>query len=158
MKTIYILFGEMGGGKNYHGERLAKIEGYSFFDGDDVVPPEMLEKVKNFEPLTREIVQNYISVLANAIADRAEDESVPGLVVAQALYFDEDRLFLESFLNCLGFKVKFIWVRARFWRNLKQIYSRPKGLRWVLYWLMNKPFFQKPTKTPHSIICTHIVW
>jgi hypothetical protein len=69
----------------------------------------------------------------------------PGIVVAQALYLDEDRKWIEWFFTQLGYSVKFVWVKPPFLRNLKQIYSRPKGLRWVLYWLMNKPWFQKPT-------------
>lgn len=144
-KTIVILFGEMGGGKNYHGERLSRMTGFPFFDGDTVVTPEMAEKVSNFRPLTREMILSYVSRLANEIADRAEVEDVPGLIVAQALYINDDRLFLKEFLRCLGFNVKFYWIKTPFWRNLKQIFSRKNGFRWVLYWLMNKPFFQKPT-------------
>lgn len=142
MKNITILFGEMGGGKNYHGEIIANETNTPFFDGDEVVTPEMLERVKNFKSITRAMIINYVNVLANAIADRAEPN---GLIVAQALYFDEDRLFLKKFLECLGYHVTFVWVKTSFWRNLKQIYSRKNGLRWVIFWLMNKPFFQKPT-------------
>lgn len=149
MKEVTILFGEMGGGKNYHGERLSFILNLPFFDGDEVVTSEMLEKVTKFKPLTREMIINYVNVLANAIADRAEPN---GLIVAQALYFDEDRLFLQKFLSCLGYKVKFIWIKTPFWRNLKQIYSRKNGLRWSIFWLLNKPYFQKPTHE-HDIFC-----
>lgn len=151
MKEIIILFGEMGGGKNYHGERLSFIFNLPFFDGDDVVTPEMIERVSNFKGLTREMIINYVNVLANTIADKANESN--GLVVAQALYFDEDRLFLKKFLECLGFTVRFFWVRTTFWRNLKQIYSRKNGLRWVIYWLMNKPFFQKPTHEYDEAFC-----
>lgn len=143
MQNIVILFGEMGSGKNYHGEKIAKEYGYTFFDGDTVVPSEMLEKVSKFEPLTREMVKDYVSNLASEIIVEAKTSN--GLVVAQALYFDEDRKFLNTLLTAHGYKVEFRWVRTPFWRNLKQIYSRNNGLRWVIYWLTNKPFFQKPT-------------
>jgi gluconate kinase len=143
MKEITILFGEMGGGKNYWGEIIANTMNVPFFDGDDVVTPEMLERVKGFKSLTREMIIRYVNGLANVIADKAEQSN--GLVVAQALYLDEDRLFLQKFLQCLGYRVRFIWIKTSFWRNLKQIYSRKSGLRWVFYWLMNKPFFQPPT-------------
>lgn len=145
MKTIVILFGEMGAGKNYHGERLSRMTGFTFFDGDTVISPEMAKKISNFQPLPREMIESYVTHLANEIADRGEDESVRGLIVAQALYMNDDRLYLQYFLRCLGFNVKFYWIKTPFWRNLKQIFSRKNGFRWVFYWLMNKPFFQKPT-------------
>ena len=143
MKNVIILFGEMGGGKNFWGERMAQDLGYTFFDGDTVVTQEILERVQNFKALNREMVERYIDHLCEEIANRIE--AAPGLVVAQALYFDEDRKALGLFLRSLGYNVRFKWVRPTFWRNLKQIYSRDNGFRWVLYWLMNKPWFQKPT-------------
>lgn len=143
MKEIIILFGEMGGGKNYHGERLAKEKGYLFLDGDTVADQEMVERVSQFKPLTREIVAAFVARLVTTISILASTFS--GMVVAQALYFDEDRLWIEWFFTQLGYDVKFVWIRPSFFRNMKQIYSRPRGFRWVLYWLMNKPWFQKPT-------------
>jgi len=143
MKEVIILFGEMGGGKNYHGEILAKEKGYTFLDGDTVAQPEMLERVSQFKSLTREMIKKFIGRLIAAISLKAFKSN--GLVVAQALYFDEDRIFIKWFLNQLGYNVKFIWVKPSFLRNLMQIYSRPKGLTWAVYWLLNKPWFQKPT-------------
>lgn len=142
-KNIIIFFGEMGAGKNYIGERVAKILDLPFFDGDLVATPEMIEKVKTFKPLNRQIVIKFVEHLANEIDARAKKSN--GLIVAQALYFDEDRRFLESYLTRLGYKVQLHWVRTTFFRNLKQIFSRPRGLRWVIYWLSNKMWFQKPT-------------
>ena len=143
MKNIIIMFGEMGSGKNYWGKRFASDSGYTFFDGDTVISSEMLARVSKFKGLPRDMIFEYVNKLVEEIANRVEQAS--GLVVAQALYFDEDRLFLEMFLRNLGYNVRFNWIRPSFWRNLKQIYSRPNGFRWALYWLMNKPFFQKPT-------------
>jgi gluconate kinase len=148
MSDIIILFGEMGSGKNYHGEKLAKKLGYTFFDGDIVVTSEMAEKVSKFKPLSRDIIKNYRRVLAEAIKEKAAQAN--GLVVAQALYSNQDRYYLHGFLSTKN-NVKFIWIKTSFFKNLKQIYSRPKGLRWVLYWLMNKPFFQKPTHDLHYL-------
>jgi gluconate kinase len=143
MKNIVILFGEMGCGKNYWGERFAQDLGYQFFDGDTAATPEMVERVVKFKPITREMIIRFVNHLAEEIADRAEKTT--GLVVAQALYFDEDRKFLKLFLSSLGYNVVFKWIRPSFWRNLKQIYSRKNGLKWALYLILNKPFFQKPT-------------
>lgn len=143
-KEVLIFFGEMGSGKNYWGEHYSNKFNCTFFDGDSIVPPKMAEKVSNFKPLTRELIQDYVGILANAIVDRAVEKN-QDLIVAQALYSNEDRKFIAEYLCCFGYAVIFYWVRPSFWRNLKQIYSRKNGLRWVFYWLMNKPFFQKPT-------------
>lgn len=146
MKTVYILFGEMGGGKNYHGEKFSFHWGMEFLDGDTLVPEEMMERVAAFKPLSPEIVEDYVTNhLAPAILNRSS------VIVAQALYMDKHRLFLRDFLTTHGYEVIFYWVKPKFWNNLKQIYSRPKGLKWVLYWLMNKPFFQKPTHD-HQVV------
>ena len=144
MKNVTILFGEMGGGKNYHGEKMAKWFGDVFFDGDTVIPPEMAERVANFKPLTRDMIDSYIDILIDEI-DRRAIKSENGLIVAQALYFNQDRKEIKFCLEQLGYRVIMCWVRPSFWRNFKQIQSRPNGWRWVLYWLMSKPFFQKPT-------------
>jgi len=57
---IYILFGEMGVGKNYVGEKLAKHLGCKFFDGDDALSSHLKEKVANHRPLTVEEVKYFV--------------------------------------------------------------------------------------------------
>lgn len=143
MKKVTIMFGEMGSGKTYLGTRFAKANGAVFFDGDSVVPPEMAEKVSAFKPLTRDILDRYLDILFDEIADRAA--KCEHLVVAQALYSDQDRKDLELFLISMAYEVEFIWIRTGFFRNLRQLLSRPNGWRWVGYWLMNKPWFRWPT-------------
>jgi gluconate kinase len=144
-KEIIFLFGEMGGGKNYWGEKIAKEKGYTFLDGDTLALPEMAEKVSQFKPLNRELIEKFVDNMAIEIIEKMD--GIDGLVVAQALYMGEDRAFLRLLLGGLGYKVRFVWVKTPFFQNMKQIFSRPKGFRWVLYWLMNKPFFQKPDAT-----------
>jgi gluconate kinase len=146
MTTITILYGEMGSGKNYQGERLAKKIGAPFLDGDTVLPPTMLERVKAFQPLTEGMLCEFIHLhLYSAILDaveRAKDDPPTALVVAQALYRQENRTLLCQQLRRLGHDVEFVHVRAPFLQNLRQLWSRPRGLRWVFYWLLNKAFFQ----------------
>ena len=150
-KEIIILFGEMGGGKNYWGEIYAYQLNYHFFDGDTVATPQMMERVSKFKPLNKEIISNYLTILTSEIINRASVSS-NGLVVAQALYNNKDRISLKEKIEATGeFNVNFFWVHVPFLQNLKQIYSRPKGFRWALYWLINKPFFQKPTHTNFRI-------
>lgn len=153
-KKIKILFGEMGAGKNYWGEALARGLGVEFFDGDTVVPPLMMEKVSKFKPIQKEVIVDYIFYyLLPEIVRRAERSQnlTTGLVVAQALYDNEDRRDLSSCLEANGFEVEYYWIKTSFWKNIKQIFSRKKGLRWVIYWLLNKPFFNKPTHNYFTI-------
>jgi len=143
MKDVIILFGEMGSGKNYWGEQLARELNYTFYDGDLVATQEVIERVTRFEMLDRELVLQLVNRLCDAVMEMVPETN--GLVVAQALYFDEDRRYIERRLTEQGYNVSFRWIRTPFWRNLKQIYTRPDGLRWVIYWLQNKSWFQEPT-------------
>ncbi len=143
MTNITILFGEMGAGKNYWGEKLAQEENATFFDGDTVATPEMKDRVAKFYPLNKQLIEEFIAVLLSAIVMKADD--LGNLVVAQALYNNDDREFIEEMLSRQGFRVRFYWIKTSFWCNLKQLFSRPKGFWWVIYWLMNKPYFEKPT-------------
>lgn len=150
MKKILILFGEMGAGKNYWGLQSAHNLGIEFFDGDDVATKEMKERVANFKPLSRNIISKYIDILAEEITVRAE-ASERGLVVAQALYSDDNRKDLKLYLECLGYDVSFVWIKTPFVQNLEQLLKRQQGWKWVAYWLFNKPFFQKPTHA-HEVL------
>lgn len=85
---IYLIFGEMGIGKNYVGEKLAKHIGCSFFDGDTVIPPSMLKKVLNFKPLGAEDIDDYVT---NHLIPEIENKYQNELVVAQALYREKHR-------------------------------------------------------------------
>ena len=147
MSKITILYGEMGAGKNYHGTRLAKLFGGVFLDGDDAMPPEMREKVQNFKPLSPEILQDFIhNHLVDSILDTVR--TCNHLVVAQALYRREDREKLGERLQLrTGVTPEFIHIKVPVWQNARQLWSRPKGHLWVLYWLLNKPFFQKGPDT-----------
>lgn len=143
-KTVTILFGEMGSGKSYWGKKLSRTFGDDFFEGDSAIPDDMLEKVNNFQTIPRSMIENYLSILLNEIEYFIEKSS-KGLVVSQALYKDSDRLDLANKLKALGYTVNFIWIKVGFIQNMRQLYSRENGLKWVFYWLMSKPFFQNPT-------------
>lgn len=149
MKKITIFFGEMGCGKSYCGSRYAQKLGMDFFEGDSVVTPAMMERVSKFQPLTKEMVEEYIGVLSDCIADKMVESELrfdfEGLVVSQALYRDEHRRSLTSFLEALGYQVRWRWVKVSAWRNMKNLLTRPNGWKWVYYWMLNKPFFQKPS-------------
>ncbi len=142
MARIEIYFGEMGSGKSHNARLQAERSGIPFLEGDDLVPPEMVARVLKFKPLTREMVSELVARLIEEIKVRVVRGDI---TVAQALYLDADRRLVDEELRAQGHEVVWFWVRAGFIRNMKQLLTRPKGLRWVAYWLSNKPFFERPT-------------
>jgi len=144
VKEVIILVGEMGCGKTYWGKEMARVMNADFFDGDDVLPPGMKDIVSKFRPLTKAMVDHYVhSWLAPAIIDGRNKSCKVHLFVAQALYLKEHRDYLEKHLKENGIRVTYWYIYVPFWQNVKQLWSRPRGFRWILYWLMNKPYFQK---------------
>jgi gluconate kinase len=144
MKDVIILVGEMGSGKTYWGKEMSRVMQADFFDGDDVIPPGMKDIVSKFRPLTKAMVDDYVaSYLAPAILLERNKSSKEYLIVSQALYLKEHRDSLETYLEQNGIKVAYWYIWVPFWQNIRQLWSRPNGLRWILYWLMNKPYFQK---------------
>jgi len=138
---IYILFGEMGIGKNYVGERLASRLKCKFIDGDDFLTPAMQKKVNAFKPLSKQDLDEFMEKLVEGIAINYDGED--DIVVAQALYRREHRAWIYKNLNSLGHKVDFIWIPVPSVRtHIKRLWSR--NFKWVLYGMFNKLFFQRP--------------
>jgi len=138
---LYVVFGEMGTGKNYVGEKLAKHLGCEFFDGDTVIPKEMLEKVTKFKSLTAADIDNY--VYFHLIPEIGKRSNGKDLVVAQALYRNAHRDTIEFFFG--EENIKFVWLPVSSnTTHMKRLYGRNNGLKWMLYGLYNKFFFQKP--------------
>lgn len=149
MSHVLLLIGEMGAGKNYWGEKISGQLDIPFFDGDDVVTPEMLERVKKFKPLSKELIDDYVyNHLGPTIFNRA---AVGNLIAAQALYRSEHRAWIIRQLEELGHTVAVVHVNTPFLQNMEQLWSRPNGYKWILFWLLNKPFFQK-LSIPHDTI------
>lgn len=140
---LYLLFGEMGVGKNYVGERLANFLSCDFFDGDLVVPPEMVEKVVNFKPLTPEMIDDYVHNHLIPGIDVRFDRANP-LVVAQALYFERHRQAIREYFGAEKTKLVYLPTPSVV-THMGRLYSRENGLRWAAFGLFNKFFFEKPT-------------
>lgn len=139
MKVI-VLYGEMGAGKNYHGERLAQDLGMPFFDGDLVIPPDMRERIRAFKPVLPATLDRYVNAyLGPAILERV---GPPGIVVAQALYLRRHREALREILAIYGLDVEFRHIEVGFAQHMRQLWGRRRGLAWVLFALFNKLFFE----------------
>ncbi len=143
-KTITLFFGEMGSGKSYLGQRYANLEHMTFIEGDFFLSEDMRERVEAFQYVSPDQIDELVDRLRYDIP-RLAAESLNGVVVSQALYRDADRWKLIHAWQKAGFEVDLFWVKPGVRQNLKQLLSREKGWRWVAYWLMSKPFFERPT-------------
>jgi len=150
---IYILFGEMGVGKNYVGEKLAKHLNCEFFDGDTVIPATMKEKIAKFKILDQKTVRNFIyNHLIPAVQRRAIERE--NLVVAQALYRKEFRMALIESLDVEN--VCPVYIKAPSFRtHMKRLLNRTNGVRWVAFCLISKFFLQKPDGDTFTISNEH---
>lgn len=93
-----------------------------------------------FKPLTAEDIDNYVT---NYLIPGIEERYKERLVVGQALYREEHRKQIQTYFG--EDKVKPIWVTTKSHvTHFKRLYSRKDGLKWAIYGLYNKPFFQKP--------------
>lgn len=147
---LYVLFGEMGVGKNYVGEKLAAYIGCEFLDGDSVIPKATMEKVKNFKQLNVNDINDYVKInLIPAIEKKLEENA--NLVVAQALYRKEHRGLLEKYFGSKNIKLIWLPIIDHF-SHLKRLFKRPNGTRWILYMLGNKLFFQNPDSGRPTIV------
>lgn len=140
MKVI-LLIGEMGSGKSYLGRYMAEKMGYCFIEGDSHASPEMKAAIDGFKIITKEMVDDLVVEMVEEVWACAES-GAKGVVVSQALYMESHR---QTFLRAIDrFEVDMYWVKTPLIQHIRQLYSRPRGLRWILYWLMSKPFFQRP--------------
>lgn len=153
---IWLLFGEMGVGKNYVGERLARHLGCPFFDGDDVIPDWMMWKIEKFRILSLGELDRYTSKhLIPAIYSR--HELGKDLVVAQALYRRRHRRMILEGQGTLGSglvgRVVPVWLKPPSTiTHAKRLLGREHGFSWLVYALVTKPFFQKPDKGTAVIV------
>ena len=142
MKAI-VLVGEMGAGKSTVGRRLAKGHGYDFVEGDDLAGPEMAAAIKDLRRITTGMVDDLVERMVDTLYIK-KASGVRGVVLSQALYRKHHRDNLEFLLSRAGIEVQFIWVKPRLRQHIRQLLSRDGGWRWVAYWLLSKPFFQRP--------------
>lgn len=141
MSKVIIVYGEMGMGKNFVGELIAQHLKFPFIDGDSILPSHMMAKVKKFKPFTAEEINDYVE---RHIVPFLLTQSDNGLVFAQALYRSEHRQYIEEALEDAGIDVVFVHIPTHsILTHLSRLLSRPRGIMWVLFGLLNKPFFQK---------------
>jgi gluconate kinase len=153
---IYLLFGEMGVGKNYVGERMARQLGCPFLDGDDAIPDWMMWKVERFKILSlgeldRYTQQHLVPAIYNAaVVGRGRDAD---LVVAQALYRRRHRRMIIEFMERHKVGITPVWLKPpSLMTHIRRLWSREHGFHWLVYAAVTKPFFQRPAKGTAVIV------
>lgn len=146
MKTVYFFFGEMGAGKSFCAQRFAQKIDAHFVEGDLLLPKKLQQKCKRLAVLTREEVRSFVDGLPQQLVEVAASMTTDKpLVVAQALYNNQDRLDLAQAMREKGWDPIFVHIRVPLLRNIRQLWSRRNGLRWILVYLMCKRWFEQPT-------------
>lgn len=146
MNKIIIVYGEMGMGKNFVGDLIAQYLKLPFIDGDFILLSAMLEKVRRFKPLTAAEIDNYVKTIV--VPFLVGNSKLGGMVFAQALYRAEHRQYIEEALEEAGIEVVFVLVPTHsIFTHLSRLLSRPRGIMWAIFGLLNKPFFQKDGTT-----------
>lgn len=162
--TVYLLVGEQGAGKTTIGKALAAAKKLPFFDGDDVLPQKLLEKTRKGWPLTPDEIHEFIQTNLVPLARQASEHSKTGLVFAQALYVNAHRRLIMKVLTAapnprretgewvagVDFKVVRILPGSTV-QHLRQLYSRPHGLKQIITTLTSTPWFERRGIT-HSVL------
>ena len=78
-RNLYVVMGITGSGKSTVGERLAKVLGVDFVEGDDYHPPENIRRMAAGIPLTDDYRGDWLRALAARL--REASKSGMGLVV-----------------------------------------------------------------------------
>jgi gluconokinase len=95
---LIYLFGLPAAGKNYVGQVLAEEFGYTFYDGDLDLPPEMRAAVREGRPFTDEMRDRFYAALIDRIAALRREH--PNLAFCQATFKERHRrLIADAFPN-----------------------------------------------------------
>jgi gluconate kinase len=87
---LIILFGLCGSGKNYVGQILRDYSGFHYVDADDLLPPFMVEIIKNKQHLTKAMIDEYVQSIIEYISKLAAS-GYDNIVICQALYKEANR-------------------------------------------------------------------
>ena len=88
------LFGLPAAGKNFAGRVLAEEFGYTFYDGDLDLTPEMVDAVREGRPFTEEMRDRFYNLLVERIAELRADH--PLLAFCQATFKEHHRALIED--------------------------------------------------------------
>jgi gluconate kinase len=91
---LIYLFGLPAAGKNYVGQALAEEFGYTFYDGDLDLTPEMRDAVREERPFTDAMRDRFYAALIERIAELRRDH--PNLAFCQATFKERHRRLIAA--------------------------------------------------------------
>lgn len=91
---LIYLFGLPAAGKNYVGEVLADEFGYTFYDGDLDLTPEMRDAVREGRPFTEAMRDRFYTALVGRIAELHGVH--PNLAFCQATFKERHRALIAA--------------------------------------------------------------
>jgi gluconate kinase len=141
---LIYLFGLPAAGKNYVGGVLAEEFGYTFYDGDLDLTPEMRAAVRDERPFTNEMRDRFYAALVERIAALRREH--PYLAFGQATFKERHRrLIADAFPD-----VNFVLVEAEEDVRLARL-ARGDNPVTVEYARRIAAFFEPP-QHPHYVI------
>ena len=140
-----LLFGQIGAGKSYLGQRLARDFGLTFYEGDHDITPAMRTAIATRAPFTPAMRLEFADLIAHRIATLAAGP--PSFCIAQALFKNIERHHIRSHFPNLTF----VWVRASSEVIADRLRHRPGHVADLAYAEFANPYFEPPD-FPHCVI------
>jgi gluconate kinase len=119
---LLILFGLSASGKNFVGEILAEQFNYHFWDADTILPPVMLDAIKQKATFTQQMRDDFTTNIIQHVTQIQKQHN--NLVVTQAFYKESNRLqLLHAFptAKLVQIKAEPSIIAARLEKNNKSI-------------------------------------
>jgi gluconokinase len=138
---LIVLFGLAGSGKNFVGRTLQQKFGFTFFDGDEVLPEEMKTCIREKKNFTQEMRNKFCAkIIAKITALQHANPNANNLVVSQGFYKEENREQVRTaFPNAIFIEISTLpekilerlstrqdWVNEDYAEKIKLNYETPK--------------------------------
>lgn len=140
-----LLFGQIGSGKSYIGELLAREFGLHYHDADRDLPADALEAIRRHEPFTEGMREQFL----DRIIARIDELSTmhPRFVIAQALFKNRQRARLREAFPSL----QLVWVRSSPEQIEERLRARTGHIASSYYANTVNPGFEPPI-VPHLVL------
>lgn len=140
------LFGQIGAGKSFCGEILAREFGYTFYEGDDDITPAMRHAIAVRAPFTPEMRREFVDRLATRMLDLVSRS--PRVCIAQGLFKNSERHRLRASVPGLAF----VWIKADSSTIKLRLGQRVGHVADADYAEFANPYFEAPDFSHHAIV------
>jgi len=140
-----LLFGQIGAGKSYIGECLARDFGLTFYEGDRDITPAMRTAIAARVPFTPAMRAEFAGLLAGRIGQLAAGGSP--FCLAQALFKNTERHSIRARFP----ELTFVWVQAAPGVIAERLRQRTGHVADLAYAEFANPYFEPPD-FPHRTI------